>query len=289
MKYAHTYCMNKHEKNNEKQMMNKGIKNKKRKKSRYTIAIILFILVLLSSGMVLLGMSSVFNISAIQVVGAKHCKSEDVIKASGIWKGTNGFKNIGGSLWNFICLRYGQVEANILRKFSYVKNVTVRYVLPNKVLIQVEEREPFVLIPYIGAFLLIDKEGYVLETLEGQEEASLPIAKGLDFVGYELGQALKIKNMENFDMLIILLNALTEEEKNDNFKLIDQIDIIDVSDAENICVFINSRLVVNYGDLYDLSYRIKMSKQIVHKSIDKNEKGILDFTKGDYPVFMPWE
>ena len=52
-------------------------------------------------------------------------------------------------------------------------------------------------------------------------------------------------------------------------------------------MFVDSRLVANYGDLYDISYRIKMSKQIIQKNIDKNEKGILDFTKGDYPVFIP--
>ena len=36
-----------------------------------------------------------FNISSIQVTGVKYCNGEDVIKASGVIKGTNGFKNIG--------------------------------------------------------------------------------------------------------------------------------------------------------------------------------------------------
>ncbi|NLC69696.1 MAG: hypothetical protein GX754_13150 [Clostridiaceae bacterium] len=143
------------------------------------------------------------------------------------------------------------------------------------------------MIPYIGAFLVADREGYVLETVERQEDMPLPVVKGLDFTGYQVGQVLNMEYTDNFNMLIILLNALTEEEKNDNFKLVDQIDIIDVSDTDNIRVFVDSRLVVNYGDLYDISYRIKMSKQIIQKNIDKNEKGILDFTKGDYPVFIP--
>lgn len=309
MKNTHTYNHEiNHEKNNEKNFRKTRekeladkmkINNKrKRRKSKY-IAVIIFILILLSAGIALLGMSSAFNISEIQAVGAKHCESEEVVKASGALKGTNGFKNIGGGLRNFLYLRYGQAESNILRKFPYIKNVTVRYVLPDKVLIRVEEREPFVLIPYLGAFLLVDNEGYVLETLnqqgdegedeeeEEKEEAFLPVVKGLKFTGYQAGQALKMENKENFNMLIILLNALTEEEKNDNFKFMEQIDIIDVSDADNIRVYMDSRLVVNYGDLYDLSYRVKLSRQIIQKNIDDNAKGILDFTRGDYPVFMP--
>ncbi|NSW90510.1 MAG: FtsQ-type POTRA domain-containing protein [Firmicutes bacterium] len=266
----------------EKKTKIKEKRKRKKKKLKY-----IMIFVLLVTAMVLLGMSSIFNISRIHVSGVKYCTDEDVITASGIIKGTNGFKSIGGNLRNFLFLRYGQAEANILNKCPYIKNVTVKYILPDKVLIHVEEREPFVLIPYIGAFLLIDREGYVLKTVDYKEKFSLPLAKGVKFTNYEIGQALKIENKENFDKLIILIDTLTEEEKNDNFKLMDYIDTIDVSDINNIYLFVDSRLVVNYGDLYDLNYRIRAFKQIFYKNINKKEKGMLDFTVGDYPVFIP--
>lgn len=149
------------------------------------------------------------------------------------------------------------------------------------------ERKPFVLIPYIGTFLVVDREGFVLETIDSKEKVSLPYVKGIKFSNYEIGQAVKIENIEYFEKLIILLDALTEEEKDDKFKLIDNIDTIDISDVNNIYMLIDSRLVVNIGDTFNLNYRIRTLKQILYKYIGNDETGMLDFTTGDYPVFIP--
>ncbi|NLC67201.1 MAG: hypothetical protein GX754_00115, partial [Clostridiaceae bacterium] len=121
-------CTNNKRNNNGKKLIQKGSIKEKRKKtgciSRF-LAVVIIMLVLLLAGMVLLGMSPMFNISSIQVTGVKYCNGEDVIKASGVIKGTNGFKNIGGSLLHFLYLRYGQAEFDIISKFSYVRDVTV--------------------------------------------------------------------------------------------------------------------------------------------------------------------
>lgn len=270
-----------------KRYRNKNDYNKKRQARRKKALKIIIFIVMLSSILVLFCMSPLFDISQIQVEGAEHCKEENIINASGISIGQNGFRYIGGNFRNFIFLRYGQAELNILNSFPYIKDAVVRYILPNKVLISIEEREPYALVPYIGAFLLIDREGYVLEVTGEKEKFDMPYVKGLRFNNYEIGKALQITNKANFNKLIILIDALTEEEKNDNFKLMNYIDTIDVGDVNNIYLYIDSRLIVNYGDLQDINYRIKILKNIFHKSLTKEDRGLIDFTVGDNPVFIP--
>ncbi|HOJ11594.1 MAG TPA: FtsQ-type POTRA domain-containing protein, partial [Clostridiales bacterium] len=201
--------------------------------------------------------------------------------------GVNGFKNIGGNIKQFISLRYGQVEKSILQKCPYIKHATVKYLPPNKIMIQVEERTPVALIPYIGAFLLVDREGYILDTATGDEGILLPKIKGLNFTSYQIGQALNIENRDKFDELIILVDTLTQEDKNDNFKIVEKINTIDISDSNNLYLFIDSRIIVNLGSLDDLNYKIRSLHQIFFKNIGEGEKGFSDYTAGDYPVFIP--
>ncbi len=277
MKKRHTY--NKNVRVEEKEKIEKN-----KYKLKYLLVFVLLIAII-----ILLGISPLFNISRINVFGVKYYNDEDIIKASEIVEGVNGFKNIGGDLKNFFFLRYGQAEADILNKYPYIKDAVVKYNLPNKVTIHIKEREPYVLIPYIGAYLVVDRDGYVLETINDKEKYSIPFIKGLKFTNYEIGQVLEIENIKHFEKLLILIDALTEEEKNDNFKLMNCIDTIDIGDINNIYMFIDSRLVVNIGDLHKLNYRIRALKQIFFKNIGRDEKGMLDFTAGDYPVFIPAE
>jgi cell division protein FtsQ len=248
---------------------------------------ILAISILLGISFFLLCLSPVFNISKIKVVGASHYNDKEIIKISGIFEGVNGFKNIGGNIRNFLSLRYGQAETSIINKCSYIKDVEVRYNFLNKVTIHIKERSPYMLVPYIGAYLIVDRYGYVLETIGEKDKHIIPFVKGLKFIGYEIGQTLEIENQDSFKKLIVLLDALTEEEKNDNFKLEDNVSVIDISDIENVHLLIDSRIIVNLGDLYDLDYRIRALKQIININIGKEEKGILDFTISEYPIFKP--
>jgi len=266
-------------------MMSKNKVNKKKIKSVFKFIIIA---ALFCGGITLLILSPLFNISTIQVSGNQYYKSEDIIAASALTVGANGFKNINGSFKSLISLRFSNSELNIINKLPYIKDAKVKYLPPNKVLIEVKERNPIALVPYTEVMLVIDREAYVLEVTNSEsEENSLPVAKGLEFDNYQVGQTLKIENIKNFEKLIILLDALTEEEKSDNFKILNYITMIDISDIENVYIFVDSRLLVNYGDLSNLNYKIRAFKQIFFKNINLDEKGILDFTKGEYPVFIP--
>mgnify|MGYP000949124890 CR=1 FL=1 len=260
---------------------NDNIKKRKRK-LEFILTSFLFIIVL-----VLFVMSPIFNVSNVSVYGNNHYTAQEIVKASEVVTGVNGFTDIGGTYKHYISLRYGQAEKKIIGKCPYIEEVSVKYSVPSKVIIQVKERNPIVLIPYLGSYLLVDRNGYVVDIINSDNKFNLPNIKGIKFKEYEIGHCLKIENKESFEELIILIDTLTEEDKSDTFKIAEIIDTIDISDSNNIYFFIDSRLVVNIGGLDELNYKIKSLKQIYFKNISKEEKGFLDFTAGEHPVFIP--
>lgn len=267
-------------KNEVKNRQNKEKKNRK----KLEIILVLFLSIVV---LVMFMMSPIFNISEFIVHGNSRYTTQEIIGASRVSSGINGFKNIGGNYKHHISLRYGQAEKNLTQKYPYIKEAIVRYSIPDTVIIEITEREPLMLVPYLGTYLIVDRDGYVVETSGDKEKYNLPEVKGLKFTKYEIGQPLIFENKKIFNEVTFLIDTLTKEDKNDNFKIAVLIDRIDMSDEKNIHFLIDSRLVVNIGDVGQLDYKIKSLKQIFYKSLGESEKGFLDFATGDYPVFIP--
>ena len=266
---------------------NKMKSKKKFKKKHFRLKFIL-VFILFSTVIVLLALSPLCTIKQITVSGGQHYKQEDVVAVSGIVVGNNGFKTIGSNLNSIFSLRYGNSEKSILKNLPYVKNVVVKYAVPDKVRIILTERKPICVVPYLGTNLLMDEEGYIIDTVnQGAGNYNLPLVKGLKFEHFELGQPLKVDNSENLQAVITTFGAITDSDKSDKMKIFGLIKWIDVSDLKKICLFVDSRITVNIGDMQDLSYRISFLKQIYSKNLKPDDKGLLDFTTGENPDFVP--
>jgi len=247
----------------------------------------ILIFALFTITLVLIGLSPVFNIKSIEVSGNKHYDSQDVVDATDITVGSNGFRTIGSNLFNILTLRYGNAEKLILKTRPYVKEVKVKFLPPSKVKIDLIERNPVAVVPYYGTGLIIDDEGYILGTETAEERSSLPMIVGLKFENFELGQPIKLDDQLCLSQAFSVIKAVSESDKDDNFKIGEFIGSIDVSDKNKVCLFIDSRIVVNLGNLKDLDYRIRLLKQIFFKNIKDEDKGLLDFTTGENVVFIP--
>jgi cell division protein FtsQ len=242
---------------------------------------------LLFTILVLIALSPVFNITDIEVQGSKYYKSDEIIDLSDILIGSNGFKGLGNNLANILELRNGDAEERILKSCPYIKDVTVKFVPPGKIRINIIERSPMAVVPYIGTSLIIDSEGYVLDTVRENEAQNFLLIKGLEFDYFELGEKLELSNSENFDKVVQVINEIKESDEAGDYNLLGLIDSIDISDSKKIRLFIESRLVINLGDTRELNYKIAVLRQVLMKNIKKKDRGLLDFTAGENPVFIP--
>ena len=259
---------------------------KKIKKSLFWLKLILSF-ILCGMALILLAISPLFNISEIEVYGNRHYEKEAIIGGIDVAIGNNGFKAIGSNPGNILTLRYGREEEIILKNYPYIKGVTVRFVIPSKVRIDIMERKPLCTVDYFGTNLIMDNEGFAVDIVKGEEQSALPQVKGITIKKFELGQELKADNMENLRKAVAVIEAVEESDKNSGYKVLNLLKSIDVKDAKKVYLSIDSRIIVNMGDLQDLNYRIDVLKQIISRNIKKDDRGLLDFTLGENAVFIP--
>lgn len=266
-------------------------KTKKRKRALKFIRFLL--LTVLSVGtLVLLALSPLFNISGIYVSGNNHYNNNELIEVTDLVVGNNWFRTNGFDFKSILLFRSIQAERSIKENFHYVKKAAVRLSIPNGVKITVTEREPYVISPYSNTNLLIDIEGYILDSKQEVSDNSLPVIQGLNFDNCELGQALNAQDKKKFDIykkVVEEINNLDNDKVYDSSKAISKfVDYIDVSDWDNVTIMLDRRVRVNLGNYKKIgSYRLSFLREVFFNKLGETDKGYLDFTTGDTPSFIP--
>jgi len=283
----------KHRRNEISREMDRKYKRKIRKRKRilkFVRFILLTVLSLLT--IVFLALSPLFNISAIYVSGNSNYNNNEIIDVTNLIIGNNWFRTNGLDLKSILLFRSIQAEKSIEEKCHYVKKATVRLNIPDGVNITVTERQPYVISPYSGANLLIDVEGYILDSKQEVSDYNLPVIHGLSFDNSRLGQALNAEDKKKFDMYKMVveeINALDNDKVYDSDKAIyNVVDYIDVTDWDNIQIMLDGRVRVNLGNYKKIgNYRLSFLREIFFNKLDETDKGYLDFTTGDAPSFIP--
>jgi len=257
-------------------------KNKHRKFARFIGFLTLLILII--GTMVLIALSPTFNIDTISVSGNSRYETEDIIRASCIKVGVNGFGNLGPGFEHILSLRYADAESSIKKSLPFVKDAVVKYVIPDTIRISLLERKPFCYVQYFGAYILVDREGFAVETVSIPKE--FPIIKGLNITGLEIGHALLLDEFEKFERVAALIDTIKQSDLESEPNLLGSADYFEVSGRE-IHFLLDSRIMIKIDDRNDTLYTVELLREIVVKNIPEDEKGILDFTQGKNPTFTP--
>lgn len=271
------------------------IKKERKKQKNKKIIKRLFSIVFLAVLLVGIALSPLFYINSIEVYGNKHYNNIEVINASRIVLGANWFRELAynADIKGMLTFRSTNSEENILERCSYVKDIVVRMVYPGKVKITITEREPVAVVPYINTSLIIDNEGFVVDAGDEKHWENLPIIEGLDVNGYSLGKMISGNNIKGINAFNKIFNVIDFTQKKGNNKSyinnLDQcISKVDVSDLDNVLIFLDKRVKVNLGAYNQLDeYKIMILQEIFFNNIDENEKGYLDLTTGKNPTFIP--
>ncbi len=124
-----------------------------------------------------------FRINSIEVAGNVRYTAEEIIEASGINTGEN-----------LISLSRSRVSAAICTQLPYVENVTIKKVLPDGVVLKVEERVASATVDSAEGRWLISAQGKLLEKDNGTIQAVNII--GLTAVGPYPGGMLQVAEEE---------------------------------------------------------------------------------------------
>lgn len=213
--------------------------------------------------------SSFFQIKHIEVNRNKNVTREEIIKLSSIYYGENIFRiNKKNSMKSIF-------------QNPYVKMIKIKRIIPDKVVIDIIERQAAAYVPYVGSYLNIDEDGMILEVNPAINKPDLPIVRGLAFETFKIGEFLSIKDKEQ----LTVMKALISELK--NVELIGMITEMDITDKSGIKLRTKTDIKINLGTMEDISYRISFAKSILDDAVKRNLKGTIEMSHKGNPVFKP--
>jgi len=76
-------------------------------------------------------------------------------------------------------LHLKDIETKLMRN-AWIKNVSLRWLLPGTIMVHIEEAAPKALLSYRGEMFLVNEEGNIMEELEEQSTPFLPVINGID-------------------------------------------------------------------------------------------------------------
>ena len=155
-------------------------------------ALLLIFSVLLAAG--------IFRVDQVEVTGNSYYTEEEIIEL------------VMGDRKNslYLMAQYGYMGG---KEIPFVDSVEVTLVSPSHIKIRVYEKTLIGYVKYMGSNLYFDKDGTVVESSSEVLE-SVPCIKGLKFDTLTLYQALNVKNMDVFDLLLSLTQMMKKYELN---------------------------------------------------------------------------
>lgn len=138
--------------------------------------------------------SSFFKLKKIEVEGNSSIPDGEILRVVNHHLGRNTFM-----------IKPALISEEIKQTLP-VKEATVKLRLPGTMVIRVEEREVMAALPYLGGFVLIDPDGYVVKMQPDLEGLKIPIITGIEITKPEKAKPIAMNQKQ--DLLEDLKKAL---------------------------------------------------------------------------------
>lgn len=272
---------------NKNQKQGRGKKHKK-------IIVIFFIII----AIVVTALSPLFGIENIDVSEVNKYNKEDISDRLNSAIGVNGYiyvlKNIEGfdNLKYFFVMRAKSAEDKLIFDMPYLKDVEIKFEFPSTLNVTFEERKPAFLIDLAGTYICSDYEGVIVDSYTEANKVDLPLITGISIDEYKIGNEIKTDNSLELQTVKELFKCIGKHDgASDKFNLSQSIEIVDVSEYNEVWLFIGEKLKIKLGDTEGLDRKISLLSEICsveQERIDANVMdGTLDFTVGPNPIFIP--
>ena len=206
--------------------------------------------------------SPLFNITQIEVINTNLLSKDKVISLSGIKKDQNIFRFL---------------KSDVIKKIKedpYVQDVKINRQLPNKVQIDIEERQRNFSLEFLNGYAYINNQGYILEI--SQDKLNLPVIKGASTEENNItpGKRLEQKDLEKLEVAIKIMTIAKENE------LDEKVTSIDISNKNEYILYLESeKKKVYLGNQENLTTKMLYTKKIIEK--ESGNEGTI-YVNGDF-------
>ena len=271
--------------NNNDIRLNKSIKNRvnqnvlDEKEEKYrvntkkvkatTILKIVFFLAIIFAFIYLLFNLETFNLENIQVEGNTKYSYEQIVQNSNLKLGENIFKQL---------LNSENKNVNL----PYIANTKLNYLIPDTIVINVEERYPMyiALDSSTGKYYKIDNEGYLLEECELSSKGDELLVEGFTFgENVKFGEKINEIYIEKLEVYNSIKNEF------ENIQIEGSITKVNFSNSLTI-VTLDDKLNIVFANNSNLNYKVSFLKGIMQKN-GNNMEGTIDMSVED-PVYSEY-
>lgn len=253
-------------------------------KKKKGIKLLISLLLLIAGLAVVIMFSPLFLLTDIYVNETVNYTAEEIIRISGIEKGKNAIKYLGGSIGHLLQFRMGKAERQA-ENLPWVKSAEIKYVFPGTAEITIQEREAIAWIKHMGNYLLIDEEGYVMKVSSDLND-SYPEIRGVPLNGFTIGKKIETKEPDNIKWMVQLLMSLDMVDENKQQKLVEVLDWIDFLDDREIYISMDQRITGKIKLDDNITYRLSYIKELYYNYIKPEERGMIDFFDEKYARFI---
>ena len=228
-------------------------------KTRNMINIIICIVVVICviSVGIALSLTVLFRTDNITADDSKHYTGEEIVSACNIEYGEN----------IFVCDKT-TAEKNIEIALPYIEKANIKIKIPDTLVIEVEEAQPAYVLESKGEYVVISKDGKVLEKTD-KNFSDVPLVEVLGKITANCGDVIKFEKDYIFE-------AITEINKSIIENKFYGIEEISVESSTNITLNYSKRIKIVLGLPIDINYKIVTAKEIIEQKLSKTDMGVLD-------------
>lgn len=233
---------------------------------RYTFFSVLGLIFVL----IIMFLTPLFNIKAVNIAGNQKLSSEQIIAETGDLTGRNLFST-----------RKRTIKKN-LKDLAYVEKVLVKKKpFPPTLLIEITECKPAVQISFAESFIVIDKTGKILEKTQEKLEA-VPVCEGISLATVAEGESIVFKDEETQK---IVMSCIENMDKAD---ILNGITVMSFEDLTNITFNYQSRLDVICGTHIDFQRKLALFKEAINSNkLTQNSRGTINLSTTGKAIYTP--
>lgn len=238
----------------------------RRQRFFHMIGRILFLGILLAAA--ILALTVFFKVDTITVEGAQKYRAEEIVAGMDVKQGDNLY------LWNKV-----KVCDAMLEKFPYLQTVQIRRHLPNALVVTVTECTASVAIASDGGYLLLSKEGKVLE--QSPTSNGLSVVTGMTLSDVPLGKILSEDSSESAEELLTILQTI------DAADMLGDLNFINLSDLRDIHIGYQKRFDIRVDSVDNLAYHLRFAKTVIEERLSPSDIGQLYWDSQNRLHYVP--
>ena len=224
---------------------------------------------------IVLGVALFFRVRSVEVQGNWIYSDEQVREVSGVEAGDN-----------LLMVNRADVNGNITARMPYVRNVSVGLILPDTVVIKIEESEVAgVVSADVGSTWYVNTEGRILGSTTDGFDGQVITLSGFTITAPEVGQSAKASEgmEESMSAALSVLRAM------EGSGLMDQVTSIDTEKSYDIRMLCGEQYEVLFGGTDELDYKVWYLQEVLNM-LEPYQAGTIDLTLDQErrASFIPW-